>query len=171
MGEDVAGEIVEVGEGVTTFQKGDRVFAFVHLSLFGKIIVAMLTLSRHMVSLVTNQSEDGGFQLYSAAVAAKTAKLPDSISFSEGCVLPLAFDTAAVGLYSDHSDGFLGLPLPSADAKSSGKTIVVWGGSSSVGALAIQLAVQSGAKVVSTASERNHEFCKKLGATEVSSMA
>jgi NADPH:quinone reductase-like Zn-dependent oxidoreductase len=75
-------------------------------------------------------------------------------------VIPLALDTAAVGLYSSGDAGF-GLSLPSLSPKPSGKTIVVWGGSSSVGALAIQLAVASGAKVVTTASSHNFDFVKK----------
>ena len=123
--------------------------------------------SRHCISLVNSKPEYGGFQLYTAVVAAKTAKIPASVSFSEGSVIPLAFDTAAVGLYSPVSDGFLGLPLPSFTPSSSGKTIVIWGGSSSVGALAIQLAASSGVKVVAVASKRNFDFCKNLGASEV----
>ncbi|KAK5167154.1 uncharacterized protein LTR77_007884 [Saxophila tyrrhenica] len=148
LGEDVAGEVVEVGEGVSSFKKGDRV-------------------TSHTLSLVTSKPEDGGFQLYSRAAAAKTAKIPDSMSFAQGSVIPLALDTAAVGLYSDQSSGYLGLPMPSFNPSSSGKTIVVWGGSSSVGSMVIQLAAASGAKVVATASQQNHEFCKSLGASEV----
>jgi NADPH:quinone reductase-like Zn-dependent oxidoreductase len=29
LGEDIAGEVVEVGEGVTRFKKGDRVISYV----------------------------------------------------------------------------------------------------------------------------------------------
>ena len=61
----------------------------------------------------------------------------------------------------------MGLSDPSHKPSPSGKTIVVWGGSSSVGAFAIQLAVASGAKVVTTASQHNFDFCKQRGATEV----
>ena len=106
-------------------------------------------------------------KLYTSVQEGKTAILPDSINFADGSVLPLAFDTAAVGLYSPTSDGFLGLPFPSANPSSSNKTIVVWGGSGSVGCLAIQLAAASGVKVITTASAHNFDFCKKLGADEV----
>lgn len=47
----------------------------------------------------------------------------------------------------------------------SGKTLVVYGGSSSVGALTIQLAVASGAHVIAIASSHNHDFVKSLGAS------
>jgi len=42
--------------------------------------------------------------------------------------------------------------------------LFVYGGSSSVGQYAIQLAKLSGYKVVTTASKRNHELVKSLGA-------
>ena len=44
---------------------------------------------------------------------------------------------------------------------------MVWGGSSSVGASAIQLAVAAGVKVVSVAGKQNIEKVKSLGASEV----
>lgn len=43
---------------------------------------------------------------------------------------------------------------------------MVWGGGSSVGSCCIQLAVASGAEIITTASPRNFEYCKKLGAKE-----
>lgn len=82
-------------------------------------------------------------------------------------MLPLGLDTAAQGLYDSRDKGFMGLEYPSLNPKPSGKTIVVYGGSSSVGAQAIMLATASGAKVVAVASEHNFEFCKGIGATEV----
>ena len=121
-----------------------------------------------MISLATQVEKDGGFQLYSSAQASITGHIPQSVSYNEGAVLPLALDTAAQGLYDSAEKGFLGLDYPSLNPKPSGKTIVVWGGSSSVGALTIQLAVASGAKVVAVASEHNFDFCKKCGASEVS---
>lgn len=127
----------------------------------------MLTLSRHMISLVSQVQKDGGFQLYSSAPAAITAVLPTSTTYNQGAVLPLAVDTAATGLYDSADKGCLALDYPSLSPKPSGKTIVVWGGSSSVGALATQLATASGAKVVAVASEHNFDFCKKCGASEV----
>lgn len=42
--------------------------------------------------------------------------------------------------------------------------LFVYGGSSSVGQYAIQLAKLSGYKVISTASQRNHELVKSFGA-------
>lgn len=86
-------------------------------------------------------------------------------------MLPLGLDTAATGLYDSHDKGFLGLDYPSLNPKPSGKTIVVYGGSSSVGAQTIMLATASGAKVIAVASEHNFDFCKSLGASEVSEIA
>lgn len=48
-----------------------------------------------------------------------------------------------------------------------GQTILINGGSSSVGAFAIQIAKAIGAKVVATASGKNEEFVRSLGADEV----
>ncbi|OQO07718.1 hypothetical protein B0A48_07415 [Cryoendolithus antarcticus] len=148
LGEDIAGEIYEVGSNVTRFKKGDRVIAHAH-------------------GLVTGDPKDGSLQLYPRAFAKNTTKLPDSISFTEGSVLPLAINTAADGLYKGREDGFLGLELPTLTPTASGKTLVVYGGSSSVGAIAIQLAVASGATVIATASSHNHDFVAGLGASKV----
>jgi NADPH:quinone reductase-like Zn-dependent oxidoreductase len=48
-----------------------------------------------------------------------------------------------------------------------GDTVLVHGAAGSVGQLAVQLAVQAGAAVVGTASERNHELVRDLGAVPV----
>ncbi|TKA80128.1 hypothetical protein B0A55_03318 [Friedmanniomyces simplex] len=149
LGCDVAGEVTDVGDGVTRFKKGDRV-------------------TGHTISLLTQDPQDGAFQLYSRLKAGKTAHLPASIPFTAGAVIPLALDTAAVGLYSPSSGAKgLGLPPPSLNPKPSGQTLICWGGSSSVGALVIQLAVASGAKVIATSSPHNFDFCRSAGASEV----
>lgn len=95
------------------------------------------------------------------------AVIPDSISYTNASVLPLAIDTATHGLLDSREKGFLELPFPSLNPTPSGKTLLIWGGSSSVGAVAIQLAVAGGSKVVAVASKRNHDFVTKLGASAV----
>ncbi|KAK5011058.1 hypothetical protein LTR28_006023 [Elasticomyces elasticus] len=145
LGEDVAGEIAEVGSEVKGFKKGDRVIS-------------------HALGLGTGKPGNGGFQHFTACNTIVVAKLPSNVSFTEGAVLPLAISTAAAGLYQP---GYLELPFPSTSPKSTDKTLVVWGGSSSVGATTIQLAIASGVKVIATASKRNFDFVKSMGASEV----
>jgi NADPH:quinone reductase-like Zn-dependent oxidoreductase len=115
---------------------------------------------------VTKDNKHGAFQLYVAVLHTAVAPLPASISFAQGSVLPLAVSTAAAGLYQP---GFLELPLPSTTLTSAneGKTLLVWGGSSSVGSATVQLASASGLTVFATASSSNFEFVKSLGAAQV----
>jgi NADPH:quinone reductase-like Zn-dependent oxidoreductase len=93
------------------------------------------------------------------------AKVPENIPFSEACVLPTAFNTAIVSLCAPPGQGF-GLQLPSLDPKPSGKTVVVWGASSSCGTLILQLARAAGIKAIAVASGHNHELCKSCGAVD-----
>lgn len=146
IGEDAAGEVVEVGDSVKTLKKGDRVLG-------------------HALGLSTGKPANGTFQEYAALPEALTAKIPSSLSFEQASVVPLGFSTAACGLYLQD---FLALTIPQAGGKSSsdGKDVVIiWGGSSSVGSNGIQLAVASGYEVITTASPANFDFVKSLGAT------
>ncbi|KAI5270097.1 hypothetical protein E4T47_06493 [Aureobasidium subglaciale] len=126
LGCDVAGVVTEVGNSVHIFSKGDRVMG-------------------HTVSLVSQKPKNGAFQHFVALEAAKAAKIPDALSFSDVLVA---------------SDGYLELQWPTMDSSSSENKVVVYGGSSSVGALAIQLAAASGAHVIAVDSRRNFDFCR-----------
>lgn len=117
-----------------------------------------------MVSLSTGDTASAAFQLYSKTFEILVSPIPDSLSFEEATVLPLAISTASAGLYQKTH---LALPYPSTNPQPTGQTLLVWGGSSSVGATAIQLAAASGLKVVATASSKNHDFVKSLGAAAV----
>ncbi|KAL6233345.1 hypothetical protein BDW75DRAFT_232086 [Aspergillus navahoensis] len=127
---DIAGTVVEVGEGVERFRVGDRVVA--------------------MTSAVSiNTALEGGFQLYTVA-----------------SVLPLALLTASHSLFDS---AYLGLGLPTVPARNSDSkhAVIITGGASAVGSTAIQLAVSAGCEVVSTASPKNFNYVRKLGAAHV----
>lgn len=105
----------------------------------------------------------------------KAAILPDAISFKEGVVVAFAIEAAVCALSVKQpgiampgvSTPALGLPYPSLDTVSSNKTLIVYGGSSSVGSMTTQLATAAGIKVISIASEGNFDLCKSCGAAEV----
>ncbi len=145
LGTDVAGEVVEVGSNVSGLEKGQRVIG-------------------HAMGLSTSDPKHGAFQQYTLVPSLVVAPIPSSLSYEQASVLPLAISTASVGLFEKKA---LGMPHPSMSPKSSGTTLLIWGGSSSVGSLAIQLAVAAGAEVVAVASQQNFEYCKQLGATQV----
>lgn len=145
LGQDIAGEVVEVGSGVTRVRLGDRVIA-------------------HGIGRATQIDKYSAFQLYSVAFEIAVSPIPDSLPYEQAVVLPLAISTAASGL---HQKQFLALPYPTTEPKPSGRTILIWGGSSSVGSTAIQLAIASGLEVVTTASTRNFALVKALGAKHV----
>jgi NADPH:quinone reductase-like Zn-dependent oxidoreductase len=144
VGSDVAGEVVEVGAGVTRFSVGDRVVGF----------AAGSDKSR-------NRAAEGAFQDYVVLLAHMAAPIPDAMTFAQAAVLPLGLSTAACGLFQKD---FLAMNAPSAAPEPTGKTLIVWGGSTSVGSNAIQLAVAAGYDVVTTASPRNFDYVKGLGA-------
>lgn len=90
--------------------------------------------------------------------------MPSFVSFENAAVIPLGYSVAVKGLYSPD---MLALPLPTIDAKPNGKAILVFGGSSSVGSNAVQLAKASGYEVISTALPANFDYVKSLGAGQV----
>jgi NADPH:quinone reductase-like Zn-dependent oxidoreductase len=147
LGEDVAGEVAEVGAGVTRFKLGDRVVAF----------AAGGNRNR-------NRAAEGAFQIYVVALAHMASPIPDHMSFEDAAVLPLGLSTAACGLFQKD---FLALQHPSADTEPTGKTLLIWGGSTSVGCNAIQLAANAGYEVFTTASPHNADYLTSLGAAQV----
>ena len=147
LGHDVAGEVVEVGSNVSRFQPGDRVL--------GDAV---------SIDKRSNRSCEGAFQEYVVLRENLASPIPDSLSYERACVLPLALSTAACALYMKD---YLALELPSLQPHKNGEIVLVWGGSTSVGCNAIQLAVASGYQVITTASPKNFELMKSLGASHV----
>jgi NADPH:quinone reductase-like Zn-dependent oxidoreductase len=147
LGTDTAGEVVEVGKAVTRFRVGDRVLA-------------------HAVGTDkdSNSAAEGTFQQYTVVLERMAAPIPDSLPFEDAAVLPLAVSTAACGLFQTDQ---LGLKHPSPNPEPTGETLLVWGGSTSVGSNAVQLAVAAGYQVIATSSPHNFEFVTSLGATQV----
>jgi NADPH:quinone reductase-like Zn-dependent oxidoreductase len=144
VGCDVAGEVVEVGSGVTRLRLGDRVVG-------------------HAVGGERNRNRaaEGAFQLYVVLMQHMVTPLPDGLLFEQAAVLPLAMSTAASGMFQQDQ---LALPLPTNDSQDREETVLVWGGSTSVGSNAIQLARGAGYRVVATASPRNFDYLRSLGA-------
>lgn len=141
-GTDVAGTVVELGSQVTKYKLGDRV-----------------------LGLATGFTpREGAFQTYTVLRSNVSTHIPDNLSFRDATVLPLGLCTAASGLYQKD---FLALEYPKAKPVSTGKTLLVWAGASSVGTNAIQLAVASGYEVFTTASPKNWDYCKAAGASRV----
>ena len=145
LGEDLAGEIIAVGEGVSNLKVGQRVLA-------------------HASFLVSKVLQTASFQEQVIVPAIQVAPIPDSMKYEDATVLPLAISTAAAGLFQSRESLALALDLPSENPKKTGKTVLIWGGSSSVGMTCIQLAVASGATVLTTCSPRNNALVEGLGA-------
>ncbi|NKY96275.1 NADP-dependent oxidoreductase [Nocardiopsis alborubida] len=91
-------------------------------------------------------------ELVSASVRMLAPK-PESLSWQETAGVPLAGLTA---LQSLERAGV-----------SSGDTVLVHAAAGGVGAFGVQIAVARGARVIGTASERNHDFLRSLGAEPV----
>ncbi|MCJ1397346.1 hypothetical protein MMC11_000538 [Xylographa trunciseda] len=148
LGCDVAGEVVEVHPSLAgVYSIGDRVIG----------------------AATCMQRKDGAycysaFQEYVVLKSPTIAKIPKEVAYEDAVVLPLGINTAASCLFADMT---LGLKAPSMDGTkaSLGKTLLVWGASSSVGSCAVQMATHAGYEVVGVASKRNHEMVESLGAS------
>lgn len=96
----------------------------------------------------------GGYAEYVAVPTEWIAPKPATIDFVQAAAVPLAGLTAWQALF-DKAD------------LQPGQTVLIHGGAGGVGHFAVQLAHAKGAKVIATASKRNHEFLQAMGADEV----
>lgn len=96
----------------------------------------------------------GTFAEYVAAPVRTLARKPLSLSFEEAAGLPLAGLTAYQVLHRT-------LKIREGD------TLLVHAAAGGVGSLAVQIARHTGCRVVGTASPRNHEHLRSLGAEPV----
>ena len=137
LGSDVSGTVEAVGEGVTHFKKGDRVTGYAG-------------------SITTSNPNDGAFQEYSNVCQSGLGKIPDSISYEEGAVIPMALATAGQGMFEA-----MGLPRTPIQEPTG---FLVWGASSSVGTSVVQIAHSLGYTVFGVCSAKHHDYVKILGA-------
>lgn len=95
----------------------------------------------------------GTYAEYTAIEENLVSKMPDNISFDEAAAIPLTGQTAWVALVE-------------IGKIKEGDRVLIHGGSGGVGHLAIQIAKYFGAYVAATASGKNEELVKSLGADQ-----
>jgi NADPH:quinone reductase-like Zn-dependent oxidoreductase len=96
----------------------------------------------------------GGYAEYALAQAADMQAKPENISFEEAASIPLGALTAWEAVIN-------------AANVQAGQRVLVHGGAGGVGLYAVQLARWKGAHVTATASARNLDFVRSLGAENV----
>ena len=96
---------------------------------------------------------EGAYAELVAASSRHLALKPPGVSFEEAGALPLAGLTALQSLDEVRV--------------AAGDTVLVHAAAGGVGHLAVQIARARGARVIGTASERNHDFLRSLGAEPV----
>jgi len=123
--QDGAGVVEAVGAGVTGLSVGDRVWVF----------------------LAAHERPTGTAQEYTVLPAERVVHLPDAASFDIGASLGVPAMTAHRALtVADGGPARLG------PGTLDGRTVLVAGGAGAVGHAAIQLALWSGARVITTVS-------------------
>ncbi|KAL5584157.1 hypothetical protein FOVSG1_015508 [Fusarium oxysporum f. sp. vasinfectum] len=143
-GFEMSGTVEQTGPD-SRFQVGDAVFGI------SPVVIPMPSSHGTHQDLVVARSE----LLY---------KIPAGVSSKDASVICMPAHTAADALFN-----VIGLGLPAAGVAGidpAGKGILIWGGASSVGIMAIQLAKAAGLQYIfATASAKNQDILRELGAT------
>lgn len=140
IGLDVAGELVEIGEGVEGWSVGDRVLVDPINRVDGGLM---------------GETVNGGLAEYARAKAYQLFRIPAGLSFEQAAALPVAYGTA---LRMVRTIGKI----------SAGEKVLILGASGGVGVCAVQLAKLAGAYVIAAAgSPEKGERLKQLGADEI----
>ena len=137
LGMDVCGTVEEVGSKVMRFKKGDR-------------IASLLMQGR--------TTQPGAFAKHTIAEEGVSFKVPENISSEEAATVSVACNTAWLALLSSHS---LGIDL----TRAKDIQLLIWGGTSSVGQYAVQIAILLGIQFATTC--RNRSVLESLGAENV----
>lgn len=143
LGGDYSGIVEAVGKDVKLpWKKGDRICGFAH---GGNAV----------------QAEDGSFAEYIVVKGDVQLRIPEHLSFQEAATLGAGIQTIGQALYQT-----LGLALPNQPIKDA-TPILIYGGSTATGTLAIQFAKLSGYQVLTTCSPHNFDLVRALGADAV----
>ncbi|OCL06681.1 GroES-like protein [Glonium stellatum] len=146
LGSSLAGTVEAVGSAVTAFQAGDRVAA-----------------SRSPTTI--GDKRYGAYQRFALAASSSAAKLDPAVSFADAVSVITNVRTAAAAL-----SVYLGLEKPVLDAAAPparNEKVLIYGGSSSLGALAVKYAVDAGYAVTTTSSAANRALVEGLGPKHV----
>lgn len=146
VGCDYAGIVEEAGKDVQkNFVKGDHVFGLVH-------------------GCNDLQEEDRAFAEYVVAKGDTQWRIPDNISFQQAATLGVGVSTVIQALYQ-----LLDLKWPKTGLSSTETEgdILIYGGSTATGYLAIQFANLSGYRVIATCSPHNLDLVHDAGADAV----
>ncbi len=139
-GLDLAGEITEIGGGVTGFSVGDRVLVDPLNRLEGGL---------------QGETVDGGLQEYARVRAHQLVPMPDGVSFEQAASLPVAYGTAHRMLFTNGQI-------------KAGDKVLVLGASGGVGTGAVLLAKLAGAYVIACgSSDAKLSKLKEIGADDV----
>jgi NADPH:quinone reductase-like Zn-dependent oxidoreductase len=139
IGLDMAGEIVELGDGVEKWRTGDRV------------LVNPLNKKKGLMG----EMLDGGMAEYCLVSVDQLIAMPDEVTFEEAASLPVAYGTAHRMLVTHNT-------------VKPGDRVVILGASGGVGTGCVVLAKMLGAEVVAAAGSADKaERLKALGADHV----
>lgn len=139
IGLDIAGEIAEVGPGVTGWKAGDRV----------------LVNPVNKKSGLMGEMLDGGMAEYCLVAADQLIAMPKDVSFEQAASLPVAYGTAHRMLITHKT-------------VEKGERVLILGASGGVGTGCVSLAKMLGAEVIAcSSSEDKLRILKNIGADEV----
>jgi alcohol dehydrogenase len=139
IGLDMAGEIADVGPGVSDWDKGDRV------------LVNPLNKKRGLMG----EMMDGGMAQYCLVEAEQLIRIPELVSFEDAASLPVAYGTAHRMLVTHKT-------------LKAGDRVLVLGASGGVGTGCVLLAKLAGAEVIACAGgEEKMARLRDLGADHV----
>jgi NADPH:quinone reductase-like Zn-dependent oxidoreductase len=149
---DLAGVVVDANG--TEFSVGDEVIGYIPVGeyYYSRAHTILTQVFWTGMQIKTGQ---GALTEYTKLPATHLVLKPSNVSAIEACGLPVAGETALQAI--------VGIGKLQA-----GQSVFINGGSSAVGMNAIYIAKALGAKVVTSASSRNEEFCRNAGADEVS---
>ncbi|KGO66717.1 Polyketide synthase, enoylreductase [Penicillium italicum] len=152
IGCDYAGVVEAVGPAVQkVWKRGDRVAGFIH-------------------GCDAVNPANGAFSEYALAKGDLQIKIPDYMSFEAACTIGLGILTVGFGLYHLLGEEMLddleniNDKKPAQDQSAS---ILIYGGATATGSLAIQVCKLLGLQVITTCSEVNRAFMYELGADAV----
>src|SRR5713101_8021439 len=139
IGLDMAGEVVEVGAGVSGWRSGDRV------------LVNPVNKQKGLMG----EMLDGGMAEYCRVAAEQLLRMPDTVTFEEAAALPVAYGTAHRMLITHKT-------------VKQGDKVVILGASGGVGTGCVILCKMLGAEVIACASSAEKlARLKELGADHV----